>query len=147
MGHRRGPDLSGYDLLLKIIHRDIGPHIAAEIDQDGVDALHGLEERGQVVVVFDLSGRFGADHPQDLLYKTISEPVPVDTGISDYMCVEIPGGAAEFCTDRNESQLVELVVKTLDENVDLLSKPGRGSRLAVGAGEHGNSLPGFCQHL
>jgi hypothetical protein len=42
--------------LLKIFHRHISPHIAAKINENGVDSFHAIEVGGQVVVMLNLSG-------------------------------------------------------------------------------------------
>ena len=39
------------DALPEVVHRDIHPYIAVEVDHDGVDAAHGVEQGGQIVVV------------------------------------------------------------------------------------------------
>ncbi len=49
--HGRAADLLLGDFLLEVLERDVGPHVAAEIDQDHVDALDGVEQGGEVVVV------------------------------------------------------------------------------------------------
>ena len=42
--------------MLEIALRDVTPDIAAEIDQDGVDAFVDIAEFGDAVVRFDLGG-------------------------------------------------------------------------------------------
>ena len=56
MGHGARTDFARLDLLFEVFHRDVRPHVAAGVDQDGVDALHVVEDRREVVVMLDLRG-------------------------------------------------------------------------------------------
>ena len=44
VGHGARAHLAGLDLLLEILHGDIHPEVAVEVDDDGVDAAHGIED-------------------------------------------------------------------------------------------------------
>jgi len=39
VGHGARSDLPGLDLLFEVLHRNVGPHVPREVDEDGVDAL------------------------------------------------------------------------------------------------------------
>src|SRR5690606_2226116 len=54
--HGGGADLAGHGLLLEVAEGDVAPHVAVEVDQDGVEAGDGVEQLGDVVVRLDLGG-------------------------------------------------------------------------------------------
>jgi hypothetical protein len=62
--------------LFKIIHGDIGPDITAKINQYIIDALHAIEMRGKIIIVFNLCSELLAGQSQ-LGYKGISQFYPV----------------------------------------------------------------------
>ena len=49
--HGARPDLSGFDFLFEIFHRDVLPEIAVEVYQDGIDAAQSVEDRRQIIVI------------------------------------------------------------------------------------------------
>ena len=51
VGHGRRTDFSLLDFLLEVLHRDVLPHVAVKVYQDGVYTSHGLKERSEIVVV------------------------------------------------------------------------------------------------
>ena len=57
------------------------------------------------------------------------------------MGVEIAGCATELGCHPTCLELVELTLQTIREHTDLLAQTGGRSRLAVGAGQHGNVFP------
>jgi hypothetical protein len=54
--HGGGTHLAGLHLLLEVAERDVAPDVAAQVEQDGVEARHRVEELGHVVVRLDLDG-------------------------------------------------------------------------------------------
>ena len=56
MGHGTAAHLASLDTLLEVVHGDVHPEVAVEVDDDGVDAAQGIEECCQVVVVGNLRG-------------------------------------------------------------------------------------------
>ncbi len=56
VGHGRRPHLACLDLLFEILHGDVGPHIATEINEDNIDAFAVVEIGRHVVVVLNLGG-------------------------------------------------------------------------------------------
>ena len=141
MGHGARTDLAGLDALLEILHRNIGPHVAAEVDENGVDAFERVEQRRQIVVMLDLGGVLRAGQPQCIPDETVGERDPVDGGVGDVVGVEIARRAAEFGRDGDGFQLVDLPVEPFDEDHQLLAQPrGRGG-LAVRVGQHRDGVP------
>ena len=49
--HSAAAHLAGLDLLLEIVHRDVHPEVAVEVDDDSIDATQSIEKGGQMVVV------------------------------------------------------------------------------------------------
>ena len=49
VGHGGRADLAFLDFLLEVFHRDVGPHVAAQVHQDIVDPLYGVEEGCRIV--------------------------------------------------------------------------------------------------
>src|SRR5688500_2523902 len=116
MRHGRRTYFAFYRTLLEIFHRNIGPHITAEIDQYVIDPFHGVEMRGQVVVMFDLRGELLACQSQYVFYKLITQIDPVFLRESNHMRVEIAGGATELGRYRNLYELFYLVFDALYKN-------------------------------
>jgi hypothetical protein len=63
--HGGGTHFAFFQPLLEIAQRDIAPDITIEVDQDGIEALYGIEELGDVVVRFDLRGVRVEGRPSD----------------------------------------------------------------------------------
>ena len=57
MRHGGGSHFPFPDLLLEIVHGDVGPDIPVQIDQDGVDTLQPVKEGGHMVVMLYLGRR------------------------------------------------------------------------------------------
>ena len=62
--HGAATYLSGLHLLLKVLHRYVLPHIAAQVYEYGVDALQGIKLGGYIVVMFYLRGVLHTLQPQ-----------------------------------------------------------------------------------
>ena len=58
--HGRRANFTRLDLLLEVVHGDVGPHVAIEVEENVVDALHAIKNSSQLVVVFNLGGGLGA---------------------------------------------------------------------------------------
>mmetsp|Transcript_15870 Transcript_15870/g.47621 ORF Transcript_15870/g.47621 Transcript_15870/m.47621 type:complete len:824 (-) Transcript_15870:159-2630(-) len=138
VGHGAGADLAGDDLLLEVLRHDVHPDVAAEIEQDRVDALHRVEDGAHVVVVLDLRGVLLALEAQTRLAELVREALPVDVGVGDQVRVHVAGGAAELAAVRHLAEEDQLPLEALDEHLGLLGQVGRGGRLAVRPGEHGH---------
>ena len=81
MRHGGGAGFSFLDLLLEILHRDITPDVAVEIDQDGADPFQVVEESSHVIVVIDLGGGLKSFQSQAVKDKPVGEVDPVDLWI------------------------------------------------------------------
>src|SRR5687767_5831070 len=77
MRHGRRAYLTLLQLLPEEFHRDIGPHITAEIKQDRIDPSHGIEPGSQVIIMLDLGSVLGALKFEGLIYKTVGKAGPV----------------------------------------------------------------------
>ena len=56
--HSARTDFASLDLLTEVLHRDVLPEVAVKVDNDRVDALHGIENGAKAVVVAYLSRVF-----------------------------------------------------------------------------------------
>jgi len=146
MRHGRRAHLAFHNFLLKIIHRNIQPNIAAQIDQQGANPLQRVEIGRQVVVMLYLSGitlAFQAEAGQKFFCKT----VPVFVGVCHIMRVEVAAGASKLSFESDIIKMHELTVQAFGKNHDFFSYPGRRGRLAMGVGQHGNIAPLPCQGM
>ena len=78
MWHGTGADLAGFDFLLEIFHGDICPNIAAEVDEDDVDALASIEPGCHHVIILNLGGELLALKSQVVFHEIVAEGAPVD---------------------------------------------------------------------
>ena len=141
--HGRGTHLVLVDFLAEILHGNIGPDVAAKVNQDGVDAPQAVEQGSQVVVVLDLGGGEGPVQAQRG-YESVAESNPVDIRISHLVGVHVARSAAELGGIRQAGKLAKLLFEPHHEDLEFLAHAGRGSRLAVCLGQHRDVLPGFC---
>ena len=102
--HSRRPNLVLGDLLVEIFHRDVGPDVPAQIDENSVDATQAVEDRCEIVVVVYLGCREGPLETKRG-YEPVGERRPVDVREGDLVGVHIAGRAAEF---GGPGQLAEL---------------------------------------
>ena len=144
VGHGAGTNLAGLDFLLEILHGDIHPEVAVEVDDNGVDATETIKDGAQPVVVADLGGILFALQAELLTDKTVAEGFPVIFGIGHVVGIVVAGGTAELGCDRNGLQSFELLLQTIDKHHHLLAQTGGRSGLTVGLGEHGHVFPLFC---
>ena len=141
VGHGARSDLPGLDLLFEVFHRNVGPHVAREVDEDGVDALHVVEDGRQVVVVLDLRGVLRAAQPQRLVHEPVGESHPVDFGVGRAVGVEVARGAAELGRNGDVVEHEQLLFEPLDEYRKLFAQRGRRGGLPVRARQHRNLAP------
>ncbi len=133
--------LTGLDLLLEVLGRDIHPHIARQVDQDGRDALQGIEHGGQVVVVLDLRGVLRAAQAELFADKSIGKRHPIHRGIGGVVGVHITRSATELGRHGDSLKLGDLLLQALDIDQELLTEHrGRGG-LTMGAGQHRHRHP------
>ncbi len=62
------PDFARFHFPLEIAQRNIAPHIAVEINQNGVDVRDGLEKFRHIIMRLDLDGVGVEREPQAALY-------------------------------------------------------------------------------
>ena len=141
MGHGTGAHLAGLDLLFEVVHGDIHPEVAAEVDDDGVDTAHGVEDGAEPVVVADLRGILLTLQAELVGDEGIAELPPVVLRIGHMVGVEVAGSPAELRRDRQFLQSAKLLFKAVDIDHHLLAKTGGRCGLTVGLGQHGNVLP------
>ena len=115
VGHGARSDLPGLDLLFEVLHQNVGPHVPREVDEDGVDALHVVEDRREVVVMLDLGRILRTLQPQAVVHKSIGKSHPIHRRISYVMRVEIARRTAELGRHGQRAQLRQLLLKPLDE--------------------------------
>ena len=96
MGHGGGTDLSGFDFLFEVGHRDVSPKIAVKVDDDGVDATQVVKHGGEIVVVGDLGRELFPFDVEFFGQEIVGERCPVNFGVCDVVGVEIPCGTSEF---------------------------------------------------
>ena len=141
MWHRTGANFTSLDLLLEIIHRDIHPEVAIEVDDDGIDTTHGIEDSTQPVVVGNLSRELLALKAQLLTHEAIAKLTPVVLGICYMVSVEITCCTTKLSSHRRLFQTAQLLFQTIDIYHHLLTQTcGRGW-LSMSLGEHGDVLP------
>ena len=141
VGHSAGAYLARLDPLFEILHRNIGPHVPAEVDQNGVDPLQGIEYGRQIVVVLDLGRVLRTVQSERTVDETVGEGHPVDTGIGRAVGVEVARSTAELGRHGQRVQLGDLLLQPLHVDHQLLAQPGRRGGLSVGAGQHGHVVP------
>ena len=141
MRHGTGAHLTLLDLLLEVIHGDIHPEVAVKVDDNRVDAAHGIKDGAQPVVVRYLCRVLLALQPQLLADKLIAEFLPVVLGIGHMMGIVVTRGTAELSGDRCLFQRAQLLLQTIDIDHDLLTQSRRRCRLTMSLGKHRNVLP------
>ena len=141
VGHSAGAHLAGFDALFEVLHGNVCPDIAAEVNQDDVDALAGVEPGCHHVIVLNLGGELLTLEAQVVGHKVVAEGTPVDIGEGCQMGVEIARGATELGGEGYALQLVELTAQTVGEHAPFLAQRGGRSGLSVGVGQHGDVLP------
>ena len=141
MRHRRRPNLASDNPLFEVVHGDVGPDIAVQIDEHGVNATQGIAPRGQVIVGFNLRGHRRARQPQDVFHKYPSEGQPINVRIGHMMGIELPRSTSKFCRIRRFGQGCPLTSQSIHKHLKLFPQSHWGGRLTMGTGQHGDFLP------
>ena len=134
--HGRTADFAFLQCLLEITLRNVAPDIAAEVDQDDVDAALGIAEFGDAVVRLDLRG-VGVPFQAQRLDEALRQRVPVDVGVGRDVGIEVANRAVDLARDGDGGQLCALALQARDDVGHFLAQRGRRSRLAVRARQHG----------
>ena len=141
--HRAGAHLTGFNLLLEVFHRDILPEVTVHINHHRIDALHGIKDGRQIIVIGYLGSILLAFQAKLFGNELIAECLPVIFRISHMMGIVITRSATELCCHRTSLQRCQLAFQTVDKHHYLLAQTGRRSRLSVCLGKHGDSGPLF----
>ena len=114
--HSRRTDLTGFDLLFKILHRNILPEITAQIDQNRIDTFHPVKNSSHVVIVGNLCRPFLTAQSQHFIHKLIPESFPVIFRKSHMMRIEITGCSTELSRNRSRFQQLHLLFQTVNKH-------------------------------
>mmetsp|Transcript_54954 Transcript_54954/g.112219 ORF Transcript_54954/g.112219 Transcript_54954/m.112219 type:complete len:450 (+) Transcript_54954:319-1668(+) len=138
--HSRGSDLASFRLLLEQALGDVGPDIAAEIDEDGVDPPARVEERSHVVVMLDLRRALVTLKPEGG-DKGVGERHPITIRECDGVSIEVSSGTAKLCAVGSSIQQFQLSLQAVNKHHELLPHASRRCRLAVSACEQRDVRP------
>ena len=134
--HGGRADLAGHGLLLEVAEGDVAPHVAVEIDEDGVEARDGVEQLGDVVVRLDLGGIGVPGQAQVLLDEFAGVGFPVHVRIGGQVGVVVAHGTVDLAEQRHGGHLGNLALQAIDDVGHFLAQGGGRCRLAVGARQH-----------
>ena len=141
MRHCARTNLALLNLLFEILHRDIHPEVAIQIDDDGVDATHSIKDSTQPVVVRNLCGPLFALQSEFLANELIAKLAPVVLGISHVVGIIVTCSTTELCGNRRVLQCTQLFFQAIHEYHNLFTQTGGGGRLTVCLGQHRDVLP------
>src|SRR5690554_2914128 len=143
--HGRGANFTGYGLLLEVAQGDIAPHVPVEVDQNGIETGHRIEQLGDVVVGLDLGGVGVEGQPQAVFDEAAGVGLPVNLGVGGQVGVVVAHRAVDLAQQRHALHLGNLPLQAVHHVGHLLAQSGGGGGLAVGTGEHGNIGKLHCQ--
>ena len=109
--------------LLEVAERNIAPEIAAQIDEDRVEAAGDGEVLRHEVVRFDLRGA-GIPGQAQALDENTGQPRPVHLGIGGKVGVEIANGAVHLAEQGQRGKLFALAPQAVHEYGDFLAQGG-----------------------
>ena len=128
----------GHRSLAKVPERDVGPHVAAHIENDPVEPRERVEELRGGVVGLDLR-RVRVPGEAEPLDEFPRDPMPVDVGAGNEVRVVVPDRAVELAHDGHGRDRVELALEARGEDRHLLAGGGGRRRLAVRVRQHGGA--------
>ncbi len=99
MGHGTAAHLASLDLLAEVLHGDVLPEVAVHVDDDGVYALHGIEDGTEGVVVAYLGGVFLSFESQFITQELLAELVPIAGGVCHVVGIEVARCTTELGGD------------------------------------------------
>ena len=117
-----------------MVQRDVAPHVAIEVDQDGVEAGDAVEELGNIVMRLNLRGvrvPLNAQRGNKLFAKL----VPVHFRIRRDVGVIVTHRAIDFAQNFYLVQLTILTLHTVSDVSHLFTHCGRRGRLTVSTGQ------------
>ena len=141
MRHGTGTDLTDFNLLFEVLHRHVLPEVTVQVYQNRIDALHGIENRSQIVVIGNLGRIFLTLQSQLISHKIIAERLPIVTGVGHMMGIVIPRRSAELGCNGARFKHLQLAFQTIDKYHNFFPQTGRRSRLSVCLGQHGHVVP------
>ena len=141
MRHCTRTYFASLDLLLEVLHRDIHPEVAVQVNHNGVDTRHRIEHTAQMVVVRNLRRPLLALQSQLLADKPVAECLPVNLGIGHMMRIVVACRPTELSRQLTSLQRLQLLRQTIHIHHHLLTQTGRRCRLSVRLCQHRNVLP------
>ena len=141
MRHCRRTNLACFDFLFEILHRNVSPDVAAEVDEDSIDSLEAIEDSRKIIVVFNLSCNLRTVEVQHIAHEIVSKIYPVDFWECNVVSVEVTRSTAKFRRTRNSLKLFDLFVQTFNEYHNFLAESGRRGGLSVSARQHRHINP------
>ena len=135
--HRRRADLAGDGALRQVAERDVAPDVAAQVDQDGVEAGGRVEQLGDAVVRLDLRRVRVVDEPEGG-DEARGHVRPVDVGVGDDVGVEVADRAVDLAEELGLGERASLAAHAVHDVRELLAERGRARGLAVRAREEGD---------
>ena len=149
--HGGRADLARLGLLLEVADADVAPHVARQVDQDGVGSGHRVEQLGHVVVRLDLDAVGLEGEAQARLGRVRSglagggrldhaaaEGFPVEVGPGAQVCVVVAHGAVHLGQQLDLGDAIARGRQAHHHVGQLLAHRGGAGRLAVGAAQHGH---------
>ena len=125
MWHSTAPHLAGLDFLLEVLHRDVHPEVAIQVNDNGINAAHSVENGSQPVVVRNLGCPLLTLQTELLADETVAELTPVILRISYMVGIIVTRSTTKLCGNRCILQTLKLLLQTIDINHYLLAQTCR----------------------
>jgi len=136
MRHRTGAYFTRFDFLLEVFHRDVLPEVTVHVNHNGIDALHGIEDGTQIIVIGNLSSILFAFQTELFSHELVAESLPIVCWISHVVRIVVTGSTTELRCNRASLQSSQLAVQTIYEHHHFLAQTSRGSWLTVSLCQH-----------
>ena len=128
--------------LFEVTQADVAPHIARQVDQNGVAAGHCVKQLGHVVVRLNLDAvrlkRKAKPHGLWRFHYATAEGFPVNLRCRTQMRVVIADCAIHLGQQRHGSDLITRLLQPHQHVGHFLADRGGAGGLSMGAAEHGN---------
>ena len=141
VGHGRGAYFASLDFLFEVFHGDVAPDVAAEVNQNDIEAFAIVEIGSHVVIVFYLCGVLQTLEAEMGGNKIVAETTPVNIGIGGKVGIEIAGCTTEFGRERNLVEIIQLPTQTVNVNHELFAQRCGRCGLAMSVSKHGDVFP------
>ena len=144
MWHGRRTYFAFFYFLLEIIHRNIGPDIPAEINQDGINPFHAIKMCGKIIVMLYLCSILLSLSPR-FFHKLIGQTNPVILGNETTWALKLPVAPPNLAV---KGILIncQLFFQSFRKYHDFFTQTGRSCRLPMCTSQHGNIHPLFGQN-